>query len=142
MALKRIQLEYNEILNDTNNDMYTALPSSDKDMFLWEATIKGPKDSPYEKVIYHLTISYPISYPFNPPRVKFNTRIYHPNINSNGSICLDILADQWSPALTISKVLISICSLLHEPNPEDPLVPEIAKIYKTNYNISLYITRK
>lgn len=60
-------------------------------------------DSPFQGGLFFLTINFPTDYPFKPPKVNFRTRIYHPNINSNGSICLDILRDQWSPALTISK---------------------------------------
>uniref|UniRef100_A0AAQ4PLS8 UBC core domain-containing protein n=1 Tax=Gasterosteus aculeatus aculeatus TaxID=481459 RepID=A0AAQ4PLS8_GASAC len=101
-------------------------------VFHWQATIMGPSDSPYQGGVFFLTIHFPTDYPFKPPKVAFTTRIYHPNINSNGSICLDILRSQWSPALTISKVLLSICSLLCDPNPDDPLVPEIAQIYKTD----------
>ena len=80
--------------------------------------------------MYFLDISFPTDYPFKPPRVTFKTRIYHCNINSNGAICLDILKDNWSPALTISKVLLSICSLLTDANPHDPLVGSIAKQYR------------
>nr|AAD00154.1 ubiquitin conjugating enzyme [Metarhizium anisopliae] len=89
-------------------------------------------DSPYSGGVFFLAIHFPTDYPFKPPKVSFTTPIYHPNINSNGSICLDILRDQWSPALTISKVLLSICSMLTDPNPDDPLVPEIAHVYKTD----------
>ena len=92
----------------------------------------GPDDSPYAGGVFFLNIHFPTDYPFKPPKCNFTTRIYHPNINSNGSICLDILKDQWSPALTISKVLLSISSLLTDANPDDPLVPEIAHIYKTD----------
>ncbi|KAK3091424.1 hypothetical protein FSP39_019787 [Pinctada imbricata] len=102
------------------------------DMFHWQATILGPPDSPYQGGVFFLTIHFPTDYPFKPPKLSFTTKIYHPNVNSNGSICLDILRSQWSPALTISKVLLSITSLLTDPNPDDPLVPDIARIYKTD----------
>ena len=92
----------------------------------------GPEDSPYSGGVFFLNIVFPPDYPFKPPKVTFTTKIYHCNINSNGSICLDILKDQWSPALTISKVLLSISSLLTDANPDDPLVPEIANLYKNN----------
>ena len=104
----------------------------DDDIYHWEASVLGPHNSPYEGGIFRLDIIFPSEYPFKPPKVKFMTTIYHPNINSSGGICLDILKDQWSPALTISKVLLSICSLLDDPNPDDPLVPEIADEYKHN----------
>ncbi|XP_042748083.1 ubiquitin-conjugating enzyme E2 D2-like isoform X3 [Lagopus leucura] len=123
-------LELNDLARDPPAQC-SAGPVGD-DMFHWQATIMGPNDSPYQGGVFFLTIHFPTDYPFKPPKVAFTTRIYHPNINSNGSICLDILRSQWSPALTISKVLLSICSLLCDPNPDDPLVPEIARIYKTD----------
>ena len=112
----------------------SAGPRSDDDIFHWDATIIGPSESPYQGGLFFVAIHFPPDYPFKPPKVNFKTKVYHPNVNSQGSICLDILKEQWSPALTISKVLLSICSLLTDPNPDDPLVPEIAHVYKTDKN--------
>ncbi|KAK7677644.1 Ubiquitin-conjugating enzyme E2 1 [Cerrena zonata] len=130
MALKRINKELIDLGRDPPSSC-SAGPTGDN-MFQWQATIMGPGDSPYAGGVFFLSITFPTDYPFKPPKVSFTTKIYHPNINANGSICLDILRDQWSPALTISKVLLSICSMLTDPNPDDPLVPDIAHLYKTD----------
>lgn len=110
----------------------TAGPATSSQLFKWVATIIGPTESPYQGGLFFLNVHFPTDYPFKPPKIQFTTKIYHCNINKNGSICLDILKDQWSPALTISKVLLSISSLLCDPNPKDPLVPEIAQLYLKN----------
>ncbi|CAN6804874.1 unnamed protein product [Brassica oleracea] len=130
MASKRILKELKDLHKDPPSSC-SAGPVAE-DMFHWQATIMGPSDSPYSGGVFLVTIHFPPDYPFKPPKVAFRTKVFHPNVNSNGSICLDILKEQWSPALTISKVLLSICSLLTDPNPDDPLVPEIAHMYKTD----------
>ncbi|KAI0491983.1 hypothetical protein KFK09_026246 [Dendrobium nobile] len=132
MASKRISKELKDLQKDPPTSC-SAGPVAE-DMFHWQATIMGPPDSPYAGGVFLVNIHFPPDYPFKPPKVAFRTKVFHPNINSNGSICLDILKEQWSPALTISKVLLSICSLLTDPNPDDPLVPEIAHMYKTDRN--------
>jgi ubiquitin-conjugating enzyme E2 D/E len=130
MALRRIQKELSDMAKDPPASC-SAGPDGD-DLFHWAATIMGPDESPYSGGVFFMDIHFPADYPFKPPKITFQTKVYHPNINKNGAICLDILKDQWSPALTISRVLLSISSLLTDPNPEDPLVPEIANQYKTN----------
>ena len=130
MALKRLQRELIEIQKDT--PVNCSAGPCNNDLLNWEATIIGPTETPYEGGIFKLKILFPADYPFKPPKITFETRIYHPNINGTGGICLDILKDQLSPALNITKVLLSICSLLDEPNPDDPLMPEIAQLFKSN----------
>jgi len=126
-SAKRIQKELAEISLDPPSNC-SAGPKGDN-LYEWVSTIMGPGNSPYQGGVFFLDINFPSDYPFKPPKVMFRTRIYHCNINSNGQICLDILKDNWSPALTISKVLLSICSLLTDANPHDPLVGSIAQQY-------------
>ncbi|KAL9984450.1 hypothetical protein ACROYT_G006742 [Oculina patagonica] len=113
MALRRINKELQDLGRDPPSQC-SAGPVGD-DLFHWQATIMGPPDSPYQGGVFFLTIHFPTDYPFKPPKVSFNTKIYHPNINSNGSICLDILRSQWSPALTISKADLTACRSMNKP---------------------------
>ncbi|CAF1237125.1 unnamed protein product [Adineta ricciae] len=103
-----------------------------KDMFNWIGSIRGPDGSPFQGGTFRLAIRFPTDFPFKPPRVHFTTRIYHPNISPQGDICLDILHDKWSPVLTIRTVLLSLCSLLTDPNPEHGLDNDILQVYRTN----------
>ena len=130
-ALKRILRELNDF-NKENHSNIWANPINESDLFNWEASILGPEDSPYEGGIFHLKIHFPTDYPFKPPHCVFITKIYHLNINYNGAISLDILMDQFSANLTIEKTLLSISSLLTDPNPDDIINYEAAKLYKKN----------
>lgn len=128
-AIRRIGKELKELQKDCPMNC-SAGPVSD-DLLVWQATIIGPTDSPYAGGIFCLNIQFPTNYPFKPPSIKFKTKIYHPNINpNNGTICLDILKEAWVPSLTIRTVLLSICSLFTDPNPDDPLAPDVARVYK------------
>lgn len=99
-----------------------------------EAKIIGPEDTPYKDGTFTLEIIVPERYPFVPPSIKFLTRIYHPNIDDNGRICLDLLkmppAGTWKPTIGLEGVLIAIRMLLQSPNPDDPLMVDIAHEYK------------
>jgi len=121
-----------EFFRMNNNSNIIAKPMNDSNIQKWSATIIGPSGSPYEGGKFKLNIDIPNDYPFKPPSIHFVTKIYHPNISSTGQICLDILKGQWSPTLNIFKTLLSITSLLNNPNPNDPLETTIAYEYKHN----------
>ncbi|CAG0898211.1 unnamed protein product [Cyprideis torosa] len=92
--------------------------------------IQGPPETPYEGGIFKLAIKIPDTYPFNPPKVQFVTKIWHPNISSvTGAICLDILKDQWAAAMTLRTVLLSLQALLSAAEPDDPQDAVVARQY-------------
>ncbi|CAG5118025.1 unnamed protein product [Candidula unifasciata] len=98
----------------------------------FHVVVGGPSQSPYEGGQFRLELFLPEEYPMSAPKVRFMTKIYHPNIDKLGRICLDILKDKWSPALQIRTVLLSIQALLSAPNPDDPLDNNVAEHWKSN----------
>ena len=127
-SLKRIQKDLKDLETEPVMNC-SAGPINKNNLYEWEATIIGPTNSPYAGGIFNLKINFTDKYPFKPPRVKFITKIYHPNIDSVGNICLDILNVNWSPVISVTKLLLSISSLLTDPNPNDPLSKEAADLY-------------
>ena len=109
----------------------SAAPTEDN-MRYFNVIILGPTSSPYEGGVFKLELFLPEDYPMAAPKVRFLTRIYHPNVDKLGRICLDILKDKWSPALQIRTVLLSIQALMSAPNPDDPLDENVAKNWKTD----------
>merc|ERR1712129_263524 len=98
----------------------------------FQIEVNGPDGTPYEGGVYKLELFLPADYPMAPPKVRFLTKIYHPNVDKLGRICLDILKDKWSPALQIRTVLLSIQALLSAPEPSDPLDTNVADHFTQN----------
>lgn len=130
IAIKRINKDLKDLEKDPVANC-SAGPISDN-IKEWQATIHGPSATPYANGVFTVLINFPDDYPFSPPKCKFKTPIFHCNISKYGEICLDTLKNQWSPALSVSAVLQSICSLLADPNPDDPLEPSVAELFKSN----------
>mmetsp|Transcript_74748 Transcript_74748/g.177841 ORF Transcript_74748/g.177841 Transcript_74748/m.177841 type:complete len:156 (+) Transcript_74748:128-595(+) len=127
---KRIEKETQK-LNQEPPPGVTAEPDKDNYRY-FHIHAQGPVGTPYEGGKYELELFLPEGYPMEPPKVRFLTKIYHPNIDKLGRICLDVLKDKWSPALQIRTVLLSIQALLSAPEPSDPLDTSVADHFIQN----------
>ncbi|KAI5296569.1 Ubiquitin-conjugating enzyme 13 [Ascosphaera acerosa] len=155
------------IIKETERLMAEPAVPHEDNLRYFDVTIEGPSQSPYEGGVFKLELFLPDDYPMTPPKIRFLTKIYHPNIDRLGRICLDVLksaspqsltkygkllecwltshellTDNWSPALQIRTILLSIQALLGAPNPDDPLAPEIAKTWKENEPAAIETARE
>ncbi|PCH38701.1 hypothetical protein WOLCODRAFT_161759 [Wolfiporia cocos MD-104 SS10] len=108
----------------------SAFPKSDANLFEWAGTIEGPAGTVYAGLTFKISISFPSNYPYAAPTIKFDTPCYHPNVDITvGAICLDILQDKWSAVYSVQTILLSLQSLLGEPNNASPLNPDAANVW-------------
>lgn len=140
MSSRRIMKETQRLLSDPVPGI-SAVPD-DSNARYFHVLVAGPEGSPFEGGIFKLELFLPEEYPMSPPKVRFITKIYHPNIDKLGRICLDILKDNWSPALQIRTVLLSVQALLSAPNPDDPLANDVAEQWKFNEHDAIEIARE
>mmetsp|Transcript_7046 Transcript_7046/g.20025 ORF Transcript_7046/g.20025 Transcript_7046/m.20025 type:complete len:151 (+) Transcript_7046:104-556(+) len=127
---KRIEKETQKLAQEPPPGL-DARPDADNYRY-FHITMTGPQGTPYDGGSYKLELFLPEAYPMEPPKVRFLTKIYHPNIDKLGRICLDVLKDKWSPALQIRTVLLSIQALLSAPEPTDPLDTSVADHFIQN----------
>ena len=130
-AERRLLKDLKKMEEDNTQDLQ-ATPINDS-LFSWEAIIFGPEETIWEGGIFNLHLEFTDEYPNKPPKVKFLTQMFHPNIYNDGSICLDILQHMWSPVYDVSSILTSIQSLLCDPNVNSPANNEAAQMYSNNY---------
>ena len=124
---KRLQSELMKLMMSGDQNA-TAFPQGDN-LFEWVGTITGAPGTVYEGLTYKLSLHFPSDYPFHAPTIKFTTPIFHPNVDTHGNICLDILKDKWSAAYSVETILVSLRSLLGEPNNDSPLNGYAAQLW-------------
>lgn len=128
-VLRRIMRELKE-MHDNNATVFVCDDSASNKAMSWKVVLDGPAGTPYEDGTFVLSVSFPVDYPFKPPQVLFLTPVFHCNVNSSGAVCLDILKSMWSPALTMHKVLLSLQSMMENPNADDPLDAGKAQLFR------------
>ncbi|KAK5970942.1 hypothetical protein GCK32_000966 [Trichostrongylus colubriformis] len=127
---RRLMRDFKKLQEDPPAGVSGA-PTEDN-ILAWEAIIFGPQDTPFEDGTFKLSLEFTEEYPNKPPTVKFISKMFHPNVYADGSICLDILQNRWSPTYDVAAILTSIQSLLDEPNPNSPANSHAAQLYQEN----------
>ncbi|XP_062101310.1 ubiquitin-conjugating enzyme E2 1-like [Humulus lupulus] len=127
----RLMSDLKAIINEPTGGC-SASPLSDDNIFVWSATIFGPDETPWEGGVFSLRLTFGNNYPEKPPRVRFTSEIFHPNVYHDGTLCMDIIQDAWSPCHNVSTILTSVQSLLTDPNPASPANPEAAQLYQND----------
>ncbi|KAM3956631.1 ubiquitin conjugating enzyme vih [Aphomia sociella] len=134
---KRLQKELMELMRCADKGI-SAFPECEN-LFKWIGTISGPQDTVYAGHKYKLSLEFPNSYPYAPPVVKFLTPCFHPNVDTCGLICLDILKDKWTALYDVRTVLLSIQSLLAEPNTQSPLNQQASYLWPNQSAYKKYL---
>ncbi|XP_014671748.1 PREDICTED: ubiquitin-conjugating enzyme E2 C-like [Priapulus caudatus] len=124
---KRLQQELMALMMCGDKGI-SAFPDGDN-LFKWVGTIHGAQSTVYEGLTYKLSLEFPCAYPYQAPVVKFQTPCFHPNVDQSGNICLDILKEKWAASYDVRSILLSIQSLLGEPNNESPLNVQAADMW-------------
>ena len=137
---KRLQTELMSLMMSGCQGL-SAFPEGDN-LFSWMGTITGASGTVYDQLTYRLSLKFPASYPYTAPTVKFETPCFHPNVDAHGNICLDILKDKWSAVYNVQTILLSIQSLLGEPNVESPLNPFAAQLWTNQEEYQKVLLKK
>lgn len=138
-SVKNLKSQWAKLQKSSHPGIITLTPifsgkePTNDEYYHWSATIGGPIESPFEGLKLNLVMDFTTDHPHCPPTVRFTSNVFHPNINSSGAICIDILKNSsWSPAMTNDKILMSIQSLLGAPNADDPLNGGAAELFKND----------
>jgi len=144
-AVRRLMTEYKQLVNDPPDGISAGPVDEEDNFFQWECLIQGPEDTAYEGGIFTATLDFPNDYPLSPPVMKFTCPIFHPNVYKDGTVCISILhapgddpnmyetaAERWSPIQSVEKILISVMSMLAEPNDESGANIDASKLWREN----------
>ncbi|CCE64749.1 hypothetical protein TPHA_0I02460 [Tetrapisispora phaffii CBS 4417] len=143
-AQKRLLKEYQQLIRESPPGI-VAGPSDENNMFEWDCLISGPPETPYENGVFNATLLFPKDYPLSPPKLTFTPSLLHPNIYPNGEVCISILhspgddpnmyelaEERWSPVQSVEKILLSVMSMLSEPNIESGANIDASILYRDN----------